>query len=135
EGGALLEPLLTAALDGALRGGDSALTGPIARGDAGTVAEHRDRLARLDGPEVADVLPSYLALARATTSRALATGRIGERRAAELLDVLTGEPSARAEPPRTPGRPALVHTISELRTLLPAGRRGGAHRRAVVMTM
>src|SRR5699024_9336365 len=72
---------------------------------------------------------------RATTSRALATGRIGERRAAELLDVLTGEPVVRSEPPTTPGRPAVVHTISELRTLLPAGRRGGPHRRAVVMTM
>ncbi|MCW2621324.1 MAG: hypothetical protein JWL64_926, partial [Frankiales bacterium] len=35
--GAVLAPLLQAALDGALRSGDASLTGPVARGDAGTV--------------------------------------------------------------------------------------------------
>src|SRR5699024_9179470 len=40
NGGTLLTPLLSAALDGALRGGELNLTGPIVRGDAGTVAEH-----------------------------------------------------------------------------------------------
>ncbi|MEW5535868.1 Rossmann-like and DUF2520 domain-containing protein, partial [Streptomyces virginiae] len=34
----MLGPLLGAALDNALRSGDAALTGPVARGDAGTVA-------------------------------------------------------------------------------------------------
>ena len=36
----MLGPLLGAALDNALRSGDAALTGPVARGDAGTVAAH-----------------------------------------------------------------------------------------------
>ena len=38
-------PLLHAALDNALRLGDAALTGPVSRGDAGTVGRHLDRLA------------------------------------------------------------------------------------------
>ena len=40
EPGRMLGPLLGAALDNALRLGDAALTGPVARGDAGTVAAH-----------------------------------------------------------------------------------------------
>src|SRR3954469_2513954 len=40
SGGRALAPLLAAALDNALRHGDAALTGPVARGDAGTVAAH-----------------------------------------------------------------------------------------------
>ena len=39
----VLAPLLHAALDNALRLGDAALTGPVSRGDAGTVAAHLDR--------------------------------------------------------------------------------------------
>ena len=42
----MLGPLLGAALDNALRSGDSALTGPVARGDAGTVAAHVAELRR-----------------------------------------------------------------------------------------
>ena len=38
--GRVLSPLLRAALDNALRLGDAALTGPVSRGDAGTVGEH-----------------------------------------------------------------------------------------------
>src|SRR3954447_16594898 len=47
--GRMLGPLLGAALDNALRHGDAALTGPVARGDAGTVSAH---LQVLDEPEV-----------------------------------------------------------------------------------
>ena len=36
----VLAPLLRAALENALRLGDDALTGPVSRGDAGTVARH-----------------------------------------------------------------------------------------------
>ena len=79
--GAVLGPLLGAALDGALRGGDAALTGPVSRGDAGTVAAH---LAVL--PE--DVRPAYTALARLTADRALADGRLRADQAAGLLEVL-----------------------------------------------
>ncbi len=79
--GAVLAPLLTAALDGALRQGDAALTGPVSRGDAGTVAAHLDVL-----PD--DVRPAYLALARLTADRALATGRLKAAQADALLGVL-----------------------------------------------
>src|SRR5499425_1152030 len=46
----MLGPLLSAALDNALRLGDAALTGPVARGDAETVASHVDAL-RAAAPE------------------------------------------------------------------------------------
>ncbi len=79
--GAVLAPLLSAALDGALRAGDAALTGPVSRGDAGTVAAH---LAVL--PD--DVRPAYLALARLTADRALSSGRLRAQQAEDLLGVL-----------------------------------------------
>ena len=63
EPASVLRPLLTAALDNALRSGDAALTGPVARGDAGTVARH---LAAL--PEA--LAAPYRALARRTAERA-----------------------------------------------------------------
>src|SRR3954468_16257466 len=40
----VLGPLLTAALDNGLRRGDRGLTGPVSRGDVGTVADHIDTL-------------------------------------------------------------------------------------------
>ena len=66
----MLSPLLYAALDNALRLGDAGLTGPVARGDAGTVAGHLAAL-RQTAPEA---LPVYVALARLTADRALAAG-------------------------------------------------------------
>ena len=86
--GAVLAPLLGAALDGSLRAGDDALTGPVARGDAGTVRAHLDVLAQV-APEV---VPSYVALARLTADRALASGRLDAERAGALLDVLGSVP-------------------------------------------
>ncbi|MEV8509546.1 Rossmann-like and DUF2520 domain-containing protein [Actinoplanes sp. NPDC051475] len=77
----VLSPLLHAALDNALALGDAALTGPVSRGDAGTVRKHLDRLS----PESA---PAYLALARRTADRAIAAGRLRPQDAALLLDVL-----------------------------------------------
>ena len=84
----VLGPLLGAALDGALRAGDSALTGPVARGDAGTVRAHLEVLART-APEV---LPSYVAMARLTADRAIASGRLDPDRAWALLEVLGSVP-------------------------------------------
>ena len=101
--GRVLEHLLGAALDGALRserldvpregedrgpGAIAALTGPVVRGDIGTVREHLDVLDRLETASAADVAPSYRVLARSAASRALAAGRIGPDVAAALLDVL-----------------------------------------------
>lgn len=80
----LLRPLLTASLDNALRAGDAALTGPVARGDAGTVAEHLEVLDR----ESADVGAAYRVLAVASTERAVRAGRLSERAAAALREVL-----------------------------------------------
>lgn len=79
---AVLRPLLTAALDNALRLGDAALTGPVSRGDAGTVRRHLENLP-------AESLPTYLALARRTADRAIASGRLRPQDAAHLLDVLS----------------------------------------------
>ena len=87
--GQVLGPLLGAALDGSLRGGDAALTGPVARGDADTVRAHLDVLARV----APDVLPSYVAMARLTADRALACGRLAPERAAALLEVLATTPA------------------------------------------
>lgn len=87
----VLAPLLDAALDSALHRGDDALTGPVARGDAGTVRTHLQTLAAV-APEV---LPAYVAMARLTADRALAAGLLDSRRAGDLLDVLGGVPVSR----------------------------------------
>ena len=86
--GQVLAPLLGAALDGSLRAGDAALTGPVARGDAGTVRAHLEVLAQV-APEV---LPSYVAMARLTADRAIASGRLDPDRAWALLEVLGSVP-------------------------------------------
>lgn len=80
----VLGPLLRAALENTLRLGDAALTGPVSRGDAGTVARHLDRMDRA-APES---VPAYLALARRTADRAIAAGRLRPVDAESLLDVL-----------------------------------------------
>ncbi|MET8530071.1 Rossmann-like and DUF2520 domain-containing protein [Micromonospora sp. NPDC005172] len=82
----VLAPLLRAALENALRLGDDALTGPVSRGDAGTVERHLARLAAT-APES---VPAYLALARRTADRAIAAGRLRPVDAQSLLGVLAG---------------------------------------------
>lgn len=79
-----LRPLLTAALDNALEQGDAALTGPIVRGDAGTVEAHLRDLT-LNAPHT---LPSYVAMARATLDRAAADGRLLPLRAVKITGLL-----------------------------------------------
>ena len=83
----VLGPLVAAALDNSLRAGDAALTGPVARGDAGTVAEHLRQLQGL----TPDVRATYVALARATAQRALASGRLRAQAAEPLLDILASD--------------------------------------------
>jgi predicted short-subunit dehydrogenase-like oxidoreductase (DUF2520 family) len=85
----VLGPLLRTALDNALASGDAALTGPVSRGDAGTVERHLRTLAE----QAPDAVPGYAALARLTAGRALAAGRITPAQAAPLLDVLTRDPT------------------------------------------
>jgi predicted short-subunit dehydrogenase-like oxidoreductase (DUF2520 family) len=79
-----LRPLLQAALDNALAHGGAALTGPVARGDAGTVAAHLRTIAAA-APDSVDL---YGALARHTAARAVADGRLRSADAAGLLDAL-----------------------------------------------
>ncbi len=62
----LLAPLASAALDNALRRGQSALTGPVARGDADAVAAHLTALESVD-PRLAE---GYRALSLRTAERA-----------------------------------------------------------------
>jgi predicted short-subunit dehydrogenase-like oxidoreductase (DUF2520 family) len=83
----VIGPLLSAALDNALRHGDRALTGPVARGDAGTVRKHLGVL-REAAP---DTVPAYLALARRTARRAADAGVLRADAAPEILSVLDEE--------------------------------------------
>ena len=116
----MLGPLLGAALDNSLRSGDRALTGPVARGDAGTVATHlRDARRRMRRKPC----DAYVAMSRLTAVRALAAG---------ILDVDAGRRIAR--------RPCDAGTVvTGRRRAHPRGARRGAGRAAgpvaVVMTM
>jgi predicted short-subunit dehydrogenase-like oxidoreductase (DUF2520 family) len=78
----LLSPLLSAALDNALRLGDDALTGPISRGDSDTVRAH---IAALRGTMF---LNPYLAMAIRTMQRARSAGRLTEAQCAALLEAI-----------------------------------------------
>jgi predicted short-subunit dehydrogenase-like oxidoreductase (DUF2520 family) len=80
----MLAPLLGAALDNALRFGDTGLTGPVARGDDGTVARHIEAIEQAD-PRARH---AYLALARLTADRALASGVLKPEDAERLLGAL-----------------------------------------------
>lgn len=61
------------------------LTGPIARGDAGTVRKHLDAL-RERAPQL---LPAYEELGRQTIPIALAKGRLDKEKASELNAILS----------------------------------------------
>ncbi len=83
----LLSPLLYASLDNALRTGDAALTGPIVRGDAGTVAAHVEVI-----NEVSEqARRAYVAMARLTADRAIAARRLSPQQAEALLSVLASQ--------------------------------------------
>ncbi|UZJ24419.1 DUF2520 domain-containing protein [Rhodococcus antarcticus] len=81
----LLSPLLSAALDNALRHGDRALTGPVARGDAAAVAAHL-RVLRAVDPELAE---AYRALSRRTAQRAEQHALITAAAARAVLEELS----------------------------------------------
>ncbi len=90
EPGRVLGPLTHASVDGALRdapGAVATLTGPVVRGDAGTVAAHLQALE--DQPEARY---AYRAMARATADLALRGGRIGPAAYADLIATLGDDP-------------------------------------------
>jgi predicted short-subunit dehydrogenase-like oxidoreductase (DUF2520 family) len=80
----LIAPLLSAALDNVLRHGDRALTGPVARGDLGTVRKHLAVLAE----RAPGVVPGYTALAKRTVARASGAGLLSTDTAEELTELL-----------------------------------------------
>ena len=87
-----LRPLLTAALDNALAHGDSALTGPIVRGDVETVRTHLAEVLQ----SAPHTLPSYVALGRATLGRVVTDGRVLPIRAAKIRRVFDEAEAAAA---------------------------------------
>lgn len=86
----MLGPLLKASLENALASGESALTGPVARGDAGTVQAHTDALAAHDA---ADIARAYSDMARVTALRALDRGVLSAGQGAAVLAALEPSPS------------------------------------------
>ncbi|WP_298251935.1 Rossmann-like and DUF2520 domain-containing protein [uncultured Arthrobacter sp.] len=89
----MLGPLMKASLENALASGEGALTGPVARGDAGTVVAHREALGGHDAP---DTRQAYLGMARATAERALGRGVLSPAQGEAILAAL-------ADPPGTGG--------------------------------
>lgn len=90
EPGKMLAPLLNAALDGTLRGGEHYLTGPVMRSDVSTVQKHAFELAKMGSEDasLSDINAGYRAMARITVQRALIAGKITAETAQRLLDVL-----------------------------------------------
>jgi predicted short-subunit dehydrogenase-like oxidoreductase (DUF2520 family) len=84
----LVAPLLSAALDNALRHGDRALTGPVARGDVGTVRIHLRELDAAD-PDLAE---TYRVLAGRTAHRAVDAGLLPDHAAHDVLEILQEKP-------------------------------------------
>jgi predicted short-subunit dehydrogenase-like oxidoreductase (DUF2520 family) len=86
----LLGPLMRASLENALASGEGALTGPVARGDAGTVRVHREALLQYELEHGStDIRQAYEELARATAKRAFERGLLKDAQATEILDILS----------------------------------------------
>ena len=81
----LVGNLMSASLENALSNGDQALTGPVSRGDTGTVAKHVETLKALDDQ---DLFETYRAMAVATARRAHHAGFINAAKLEELQHVL-----------------------------------------------
>ncbi|MGO2036006.1 MAG: Rossmann-like and DUF2520 domain-containing protein [Brevibacterium sp.] len=85
----VLTALVDASVANTLQNGPKALTGPVSRGDTGTVAAHLSALSEfslsVSNPAARN---SYIALARSTTAKALSLGRISDAQAQEILAAL-----------------------------------------------
>ncbi|MCU4296695.1 DUF2520 domain-containing protein [Brevibacterium permense] len=86
---AILHALVDASVANTMQNGPKALTGPISRGDVGTIEAHLAALSEFSlsrsNPAVRN---SYIALARSTAAKALAMGRITEAQAQQILSAL-----------------------------------------------
>ncbi len=81
----MLGPLMRASLENALSAGEGALTGPVARGDTGTVEAH---LSALEDHTAADIRAAYRSLAIATAQRAVDRGLLSEAQGSAITRVL-----------------------------------------------
>lgn len=85
----VLTTLVDASVTNTLQNGQKALTGPVSRGDVGTVSAHLAALSEfslsVSSPAARN---SYIALARSTTAKALSLGRITAEQAQEILSRL-----------------------------------------------
>lgn len=85
----VLTALVDASVTNTLQNGAKALTGPISRGDVGTVSAHLAALSEfslnVSSPAARN---SYIALARSTTAKALSLGRITQTQAEAILSSL-----------------------------------------------
>lgn len=82
---AVLAPLLRQSVENVIRlGADQALTGPVVRGDAGTVRRHVAALSQ----QAPHLLESYLANARRALERAVKAGRLDAERSRSVADAL-----------------------------------------------
>ena len=84
-----MEPLVKAALDNALRQGENALTGPVARADVNTLAAHLKALNEYAEHENAvDIVESYRTLAESTAKRAHNRSLLSDEQLGRILKQL-----------------------------------------------
>lgn len=86
DSGTFLAPLVQAALERALSEGISGLTGPVVRGDVGTVVRHLDALDA--DPQLSQVRQTYAALALATAQLAKENGDLKASQVSEICQQL-----------------------------------------------
>jgi predicted short-subunit dehydrogenase-like oxidoreductase (DUF2520 family) len=89
----VLRPALAAALDNALLRGAAGATGPVVRGDIGTVTEHIRALSE----RMPETLPVYRVMSEAAADIALTAGRISEE-VKQRIEQIVGVPSSGPEP-------------------------------------
>lgn len=94
----VLRPALAAALENALMRGAAGATGPVVRGDIGTVAEHIRALSE----RMPEILPVYRAMSQAGADIALTAGRISED-VKQRVGQAVGVPSNDSEPQHASG--------------------------------
>ncbi|GMA32442.1 hypothetical protein GCM10025875_24340 [Litorihabitans aurantiacus] len=152
DGARLLGPLTRASLEGALGEGAAALTGPVSRGDTGTVAVHLAALGAVaDVSDTADGVPdpaldaaevslAYRALARATAHLAHREGRIDAATRADLVRLVREHPGGGDTAPTAPSGSGPVGTRTRLDPVRTVAALRAARARltgdvAVVMTM
>lgn len=81
----LIQPLLRKTLDNVIETGtENALTGPIARGDIGTIEKHMDKISQ----SYHDILDIYQQLGYKTTDLAKSAGKIDLKTATKIKEVL-----------------------------------------------